>query len=156
MFDKHIEVREIMTRDVIVISPEETMDQAAELFELHDLHHIPVVGDGKVIGMLSTTDLHKVMHHFTLFKVRNSDVVNQSVLRSLLAKEVMTSPVATIKTTCSLTTVAAIFRENLFHALPVVESNGDLAGIVTPFDLMNYAYGPDELALSETPRKNIA
>ena len=79
MFDKHIEVREIMTRDVIVISPEETMDQAAELFELHDLHHIPVVGDGKVIGMLSTTDLHKVMHHFTLFKVRNSDVVNQSV-----------------------------------------------------------------------------
>lgn len=155
MFDKQIEVREIMTREVITISPEETMDQAAELFESHDLHHIPVVGDGKVVGMLSTTDLHKVMHHFTLFKVRNSDVVNQSVLRSLLAKEVMTSPVATIQTTCSLTTVAAIFRENLFHALPVVETNGDLAGIVTPFDLMNYAYGPDEFALTESPHENI-
>lgn len=155
MFDKQIEVREIMTREVITISPEETMDQAAELFESHDLHHIPVVGDGKVVGMLSTTDLHKVMHHFTLFKVRNSDVVNQSVLRSLLAKEVMTSPVATIQTTCSLTTVAAIFRENLFHALPVVETNGDLAGIVTPFDLMNYAYGPDEFALTESHHENI-
>ena len=155
MFDKQIEVREIMTRDVVFVSPEETMDKAADLFEARDLHHIPVVGDSKVVGMLSTTDLHKVMHHFTLFKVRNSDVVNQSVLRSLLAKEVMSSPVTTIKSSCSLTTVATIFRENLFHALPVVESNGDLVGIVTPFDLLNYAYGPDEFALTESHHKSM-
>jgi len=155
MFDKLIEVREIMTRDVVTVSPEQTMDQAAELFELRDLHHIPVVDDDKVVGMLSTTDLNKVTHHFTLFKVRNSDVVNQSVLRSLLAKEVMSSPVSTIETTCSLTTVATIFRENLFHALPVVDSNGDLVGIVTPFDLMNYAYGPDEFALTESHKQDL-
>jgi CBS-domain-containing membrane protein len=153
MFDKKIEVREIMTRDVIMVSPEETMDRAAELFEIHDLHHLPVVGRGKVTGMLSTTDLHKVMHHFTLFKVRNSEVVNQSVLRSLLIKEVMSKPVATIQSNCSLTTVAEIFRENLFHALPVVEANGDIAGIVTPFDLLNYAYGPEELELTESHHK---
>jgi CBS domain-containing protein len=122
MFDKQIEVREIMTRDVVVVSPDQTMDQAAELFELRDLHHIPVVGDGKVVGILSTTDLHKVMHHFTLFKVHNTDVVNKSVLRSLLAKEVMTSPVATIKTTCSLVTVAAIFKENLFYF--IIQNHG--------------------------------
>lgn len=153
MFDKHIEVQEIMTRDVIKVTPDQTMDQAAELFESRDLHHLPVVEAGKVVGMLSTTDLHKVTHHFTLFKVHNSDVVNQSVLRSLLTKEVMTSPVATVKNTCALTTIAAIFRENLFHALPVIESNGDLVGIVTPFDLMNYAYGPDEPALTESHHK---
>ena len=40
-------------------------------------------------------------------------------------------------------------------ALHVVESNGDLAGIVTPFDLMNYAYGPDEFALTESHHENI-
>ncbi|RLD20158.1 MAG: hypothetical protein DRI69_06845 [Bacteroidetes bacterium] len=155
MFDKHIEVREIMTRKVITVSSDQTMDQAAEVFESRDLHHIPVVDDGKVVGMLSTTDLHKVTHHFTLFKVHNSDVVNQSVLRSLLTREVMTSPVATIQTSCSLETVASIFRENLFHALPVIESNGDLAGIVTPFDLMNYAYGPDEFELTESHHKKM-
>ena len=147
MFDKHEEVQTIMTTDVLSVLPEQTMDQVADLFKMHDLHHIPVVDDGKVVGIISTTDLNKVMHHFTLFKVRNTDSVNKSVLRSLLVKEVMTKPVATIHPETQLMTVAAIFRENLFHALPVVDSNDELVGIVTPFDLVNYAYRPDEMLI---------
>jgi acetoin utilization protein AcuB len=154
MFDKHIEVKEIMTRDIITVSPNETMDHAAALFDSGDMHHLPVMDESVLVGMLSTTDMHKIMHHFTLFKVRNTDVVNQSVLRSLLIKEVMSSPVATIQTTTSLTTVAAIFRENLFHALPVIGQNGDIEGIVTPFDLMNYAYGSTDFVLTESHHKD--
>ena len=148
MFDKRLKVAEIMTRKVICVSENTTMDEVAKLFKENDLHHIPVAKESHVVGIISTTDLNKVMHHFTLFKVKNSDAVNDSVLRSLLAKEVMSAPVATIHSEALLTTVAAVFRENLFHALPVVDGNGELAGMVTPYDLMNYAYGPDELALT--------
>jgi CBS-domain-containing membrane protein len=155
MFEKQIEVGAIMTRDVFSVSPDQTMDQAAELFESHEMHHIPVIDEGKVVGMLSTTDLHKIMHHFTLFKVCNPNEVNQLVLRSLLTKQVMSSPVITIQSSTSLTTAAAIFRENRFHALPVVESNGKLVGIVTPFDLMNYAYGSDEFTVMESYKDTI-
>lgn len=148
MFDKRSAVREIMTRNVICVTENTTMDEVKRLFRENDLHHIPVTTDTRVIGIISTTDLNKVMHHFTLFKVKNTEAVNDSVLRSLLAKEVMSSPVATIQMDASLMTVASVFRENLFHALPVVDGNGDLVGMVTPFDLMNYAYCPDELALA--------
>ncbi len=148
MFDKRADVKDIMTRNVISVAENTTMDEVKRLFRENDLHHLPVVANTKVIGIISTTDLNKVMHHFTLFKVRNTEAVNDSVLRSLLAKEVMSSPVATIQMDASLMTVASVFRENLFHALPVVDGNGDLVGMVTPFDLMNYAYSPDELALT--------
>lgn len=147
MFDKHILVNEIMTRDVLFVGPNDSMDRVAEIFKMNDVHHLPVLDTGDVVGIVSTTDLNKVMHHFTLFKVNNADSVNQSVLRSLLVKEVMTKPVATINEETQLTTVAAIFRENLFHALPVVNANHVLVGIVTPFDLVNYAYMPDEMLI---------
>jgi CBS domain-containing protein len=147
MFDKHILVKEIMTRDVLFVSPKDSMDRVAEIFKMNDVHHLPVLENGEVVGIVSTTDLNKVMHHFTLFKVNNAESVNQSVLRSLLVKEVMTKPVATINQETKLTTIAAIFRENLFHALPVVNSNHELTGIITPFDLVNYAYMPDEMLI---------
>ena len=147
MFDKQISVEEIMTRDVLFVAPNDTMDRVADIFKMNDVHHLPVIDDDDVVGIVSTTDLNKVMHHFTLFKVNNADSVNKSVLRSLLVKEVMTKPVATISAGTKLTTVAAIFRENLFHALPVIGSNRELVGIVTPFDLVNYAYRPDEMLI---------
>ena len=35
---------------------------------------------------------------------------------------------------------AGIFKNNLFHALPVVDADDKLLGIVSPIDLMSYAY----------------
>ena len=147
MFDKNKEVSQIMTTQVICTTENETMDGVAEIFRSKDIHHIPVIRDRCVVGILSTTDLDKVTHHFTLFKIKDADSVNQSVLRSMLVKEVMTAPVATIRPTTSLMTVAAIFRENLFHALPVVDQNEELVGIVTPYDLINYAYRADGMLI---------
>ena len=149
MFDKYAEVQKVMTDEVISVRPNETMDRVAYLFETHNVHHIPVCDEHNVVGMISTTDLNKIMHHFTLFKVKNADAVNKSVLRSLLAKEVMSHPVASIRASSTVSSAAAIFRENLFHALPVLDDSGKLVGILTQYDLMNYAFKPDELALME-------
>ncbi|MDX1407402.1 MAG: CBS domain-containing protein [Saprospiraceae bacterium] len=146
MFDKHAKVRQIMTEDVIAVAPDTTMDEVAFLFKTENVHHIPVVLNHKVQGMISTTDLHKLEHHFTLFKTKNADSINRSVMRSMLAREVMSKPVATIRSEATLAQAAAFFRENLFHALPVVDGDNALVGIITPDDLMNYAYAPEEIA----------
>ena len=149
MFDKLSKVKMIMTADVISVKPETTMDEVSFLLKSQNVHHIPVVQNDTVVGMISTTDLHKLEHHFTLFKTRNADSVNQSVMRSMLAREVMSHPVATIKSEATLASAAAFFRENLFHALPVVDGQNKLVGIITPYDLMNYAYWPEEIAVIE-------
>ena len=43
----------IMTTQVIYISPTETMDKVRAIFEEHNIHHIPVVDEQKVVGMIS-------------------------------------------------------------------------------------------------------
>ena len=62
-------------------------------------------------------------------------------MRSLLVKEVMSKQVATLGPEDTLELAAGFFRENMFHALPVVDEDNMLIGIVTTYDLLNYAYG---------------
>lgn len=139
--DKTTPVAEIMTERVIVVRPNETMDVVQDIFRKNNIHHIPVVDNGQVVGMISHADYLKLLHGFTLFKTKKSDEYNDAILRSLLVKEVMTKQVATLGPDDSLEVAAGFFRENLFHALPVVDEDNLLVGIVTTYDLLNYAYG---------------
>lgn len=140
MIDKTISVDKIMTTEVITIEPEDTMDKVKKVFDRHNIHHIPIVEEAKVVGIISKTDYLKLLHGFTLFKTQKSDNYNDAIMRSLLVREVMTKQVAKLNPDDSIETAAGFFRENLFHALPVVNKAGRLVGIVTTYDLLNYAY----------------
>lgn len=140
MIDKTINVGQIMTTKVITLHPEDTMDKVKKIFEGNNIHHIPIVDRGRVVGIISKTDYLKLLHGFTLFKTSKSDSYNAAILRSLLVREVMTQQVAKLNPEDSLETAVGFFRENLFHALPVVNNEGELVGIVTTYDLLNYAY----------------
>lgn len=139
--DKTIRVVDIMTENVIVLRPEDTMDVVQDIFRKHNIHHLPVVERGRVIGMISHSDYLKLLHGFTLFKTKKSDEYNDAILRSLLVREVMTRQVATLGPDDTVELAAGFFRENLFHALPVVDEENMLIGIITTYDLLNYAYG---------------
>ncbi len=140
MIDKTISVDKIMTTEVITIGPENTMDKVKKVFDQHNIHHIPVIENAKVVGIISKTDYLKLLHGFTLFKTQKSDNYNDAIMRSLLVREVMTKQVAKLNPDDSIETAAGFFRENLFHALPVVNKTGELVGIITTYDLLNYAY----------------
>ena len=129
-----------MTRNVITLHPEDTMDQVKKIFDTHNIHHIPIIDNKKVVGIISKTDYLKLLHGFTLFKTTKSDTYNAAIMRSLLVSEVMTQQVAKLNPDDSIETAVGFFRENLFHALPVVDDTGDLVGIITTYDLLNFAF----------------
>jgi CBS domain-containing protein len=52
-----LRVRDIMTADVITVAPETTLREAMELFAKHHVSGAPVVAGGRVVGVVSTTDL---------------------------------------------------------------------------------------------------
>lgn len=134
-------IGQIMTTDVIFVQPEDTMDKVSQIFKRNEFHHIPVVTEnGKVEGIISKGDYFQLTHGLTLFKHKNSQDFNDSLMRSLLVKEVMTHPVAKLHPEDNIRTAADIFKENLFHALPVVNDENQLVGIVTTFDLLTYAF----------------
>ncbi len=149
MFNKFIKVSEIMTTDVVTVHPDELMEKVAILFNSNPIHHIPVVREGKVAGIISKGDYYKLEHHFTLFKNRLSQESNQYIMHSILAGEVMARPVVTISQDETLDFAAGIFRENLFHCLPVVNKDKNLVGMITPYDLMNYAFRDEPLQLEK-------
>ena len=54
---KRVTVESVMTRDVIAIEPETTLEEAADIMTQHKIKRLPIVKEGAVIGMISATDL---------------------------------------------------------------------------------------------------
>ena len=76
----------------------------------------------------------------TLFRNRQVESYNDQLMRSLLVKEVMTDKVVCLRADSTIQAAADLFKENLFHAIPVVDENDILVGIVTTYDLLAHAY----------------
>jgi CBS domain-containing protein len=112
-------IRDIMTKDVITALPDDTISRVKEKIVQNVIHHIPVVENGDVKGMISMNDIHRVEHHFTLFDNPEAEISNKQLFSTMLAKEIMTSPVIKISENEKVTAAVDLFLENMFHALPV-------------------------------------
>ena len=124
----------IMTKDVLTISPGDKLQEAQKIFDQHKIHHLPVVSkDGRVTGMLSVTDLH----YFLRGKSINSYeiILNDIRLKNYKVEEIMTKGLAKISSTDRILTALKIFKENLFHAMPIVDDE-KLVGIITTHDII--------------------
>lgn len=139
------QIKDIMSQAVISVFPEDRLLRIKEIFDKNNFHHLPVIDTaGKLQGILSKGDIQRVEHHFTLFNRRKSQEVNEMVFKSLSAKDIMTKEVAKIKKEDTVETALGYFRENLFRALPVVDDDENLIGMLTTFDLLVYAYQKEE------------
>jgi len=58
---KDIPVRQIMTKDVLFISPEKTVEQCCELMTEKRIRHLPVLSGGRVAGVVSIGDVVKAV-----------------------------------------------------------------------------------------------
>lgn len=142
----NIELSNIMSTDLITVHPEECMDKVKQLFETNDIHHILVIDeDQKLEGIIGVENLKILSHHLTLYNTKRQESFNETFLKTVRAEEVMTKQVATLRPTDRVGVAAGIFRENRFHALPIV-ADTKVVGIVTTFDLLNYAYREPNLA----------
>ncbi|MDQ3016255.1 MAG: CBS domain-containing protein [Bacteroidota bacterium] len=130
----------IMTTDVITALPDDTMSVVRDNMRDNIIHHTPVIEEGKVVGMISQNDIHQLEHHFTLFDNPDAEQSNVQLFSTMLAKEIMTTPVITIQEDDTVQAGAELFMMNMFNALPVVDHEGNLKGIVTTFDLIKFAY----------------
>lgn len=53
-------VRERMATDVVTVSPSSVFEEAVTKLVSNEIHHLPVVDDGELVGIITTTDLGTV------------------------------------------------------------------------------------------------
>ncbi len=133
-------IKEIMTTDLLTASPHETLESVKSRLVLNHIHHIPIVSGSKFLGIISLSDIHMMEHHLTLFNAKVAEEVNKKVFSTILASEIMTKKMVKVREDEPASVAVNYFRENLFHALPVVDGSGHLVGMITPLDLIRYAY----------------
>ena len=131
---------ELMTTNLVTLRARDTLATAEDLFEAHAFHHLPVVDEqGHLLGIISKSDLYLLSDRMTLFRAEANPDHNDRFFRSLFAEEVMVRQVVHLAPTATLEAAAALFRQNKFHALPIVDATGRLRGLVTTFALLELA-----------------
>ncbi|MFH1474061.1 MAG: CBS domain-containing protein [Candidatus Aenigmatarchaeota archaeon] len=52
-----VKVKDIMTKDLVIISPEKTLEEAADIMTEEKIKKLPVVENGRLVGIVTATDL---------------------------------------------------------------------------------------------------
>ncbi|MCB0736965.1 MAG: CBS domain-containing protein [Bacteroidetes bacterium] len=128
-------VSHIMTQQVITLNHTNNLHDAERMFKENNIRHIPVVSGTRLIGMLSYTDLLRIS--FVESVGVSDDSTDTAIYDMLSIEQVMVSNPETVSTETTIKEVAEILSKREFHALPVVD-NGELKGIVTTTDLINF------------------
>jgi IMP dehydrogenase len=68
--DRETDVREIMSSPLVVVTPETTVDECMALMTDRRIRHVPVVEDGRVVGMISIGDLVKFESRQQTFEIQ--------------------------------------------------------------------------------------
>ncbi|WP_299096477.1 CBS domain-containing protein [uncultured Winogradskyella sp.] len=124
-----------MSTNIIAVNRDDDLETAELLFKKHKIRHIPVVNGDVIIGMLSYSDLLRISFADAVFE--DESEIDALVYNMFTIDQVMVKHVVTVPAVATIKEVAEILSKNEFHALPVVDE-GNLVGIVTTTDLINY------------------
>ncbi|MDR1955015.1 MAG: CBS domain-containing protein [Candidatus Methanoplasma sp.] len=112
----------IMKKDCITITPENSAVEAAKIFANKRIHRLPVIEDGKLVGIVTPTDLLK-------------EVMNMKTM--MTAEDVIRTTCVTAYEGEPLAYTVAAMRISDVSAVPVLDKKGRLVGILTDRDLFS-------------------
>lgn len=95
----------------------------------------------KLIGIISKSDINLFLKWWNNDKYQ--DLFNGVRLMNYKAEDIMTKGLAKLEPTDRINVAVKVFEENLFHAIPVVNNEGELEGIVTTYDLIKLMAAED-------------
>ena len=80
-------VATIMTDEVLVVHPGNTLEKVHQIFQQNNIHHIPVVNaEREVVGIISKSDYLLLCDHLTLFGREWNIENNKNLLKEKLKK----------------------------------------------------------------------
>jgi len=138
-------VSEIMTTNLHTLTSSASIADAALLFENNKIHHIPIAVDDKLVGIVSMSDYLFFRRGF--LDNHDDEKLEQLRMNNYEVSFIMTKGLATLESSSRINVALEVFKENIFHAIPVVDED-KLVGIVTTHDIITHL-AKDNVAYAE-------
>ncbi len=143
-----LKVKDIMTKELITVSPETEIVHATKLLLENRINGVPVTDEtGKLVGILCQSDLIAQQKKLpvpsfftfldgliTLTSMKQFEKQVQKIAAITVAQAMTPNPVA-VRSDTGIEEVAALMVDNNFHTIPVVDK-GELVGIVGKVDIL--------------------
>jgi CBS domain-containing protein len=133
----HKSITEAMTTNVKTVEPSTTVQEAAQLMRSEDVGSLPIVGDGRLLGVVTDRDI--------TIRIVAEGKDDDTTVDQIASKEVIC-----VDPQQSLEEAARLMAEHQVRRLPVCEEDGTLVGILAQADVA--ASGHDTLT-GETVQK---
>ncbi len=141
-------VADVMTREVITVTPETSLRDLAEILSQKNFNGVPVVdNEGDVIGVVSESDLverNKPLHIPTVFVILDSIIPLENPWRmqkefkrltATKVEDIYSKPAVCVEPDTDISEVARIMSEKGIHTLPVTD-RGKLVGVIGKGDVI--------------------
>lgn len=146
-------IKDIMTKEVITVSEDDTIEKCANLLITHNLSGLPVLDDnGKIKGIVTEGDLIRRISRIEgpaalevlggIFYLESPKKFMEKVKNSMgsKARDIMTKDIITISPDKEMEEGATLLVKNKIKRLPVIDKEGNIIGIVSRKDIMNYLF----------------
>ncbi|WP_320555472.1 CBS domain-containing protein [Winogradskyella aquimaris] len=120
-----------MTKNVVCVSPNQKILDVKHIYEKNKFHHhIPVIENKKLVGMLSLIDF---MYHIKGAGLDDGE----EVYNTLSVKDIMSPNPYTVGSDTAIDDVAEELSKGRYRAIPILE-NDTLVGIVSTADIIKH------------------
>jgi acetoin utilization protein AcuB len=135
---------DFMTRSVVTVHMDDTIQRIQEIFEESHFHHVLVTDGGKVVGVISDRDLLKHLSPFAgnalMERKQDLNLLKRKVHQIMNRKPVVASPDMSVSDATEL-----LLREHI-GCLPIVTPDRRVCGVVTWRDLLAHSIRGDRAA----------
>ncbi len=126
-------VRDVMSAPAITVPPDYSVPGAWTLMRQHAIRHLPIVENGRLVGIISRGDLREASSKAAV----NADTYEINFMLSrLTVSSLMARKVLTVTPDAFIVYAAELMTENKIASLPVVDQDGAVIGIITESDLL--------------------
>jgi acetoin utilization protein AcuB len=125
-------VKDWMTKTVVTVDMEDSMHEAIRLMKDHDIHMLPVMKRGQLVGIVTDRDVKRssasdattLEIHELLF-----------LISKIKVKDIMTKDPITVAYDYTIEETAEVLLKNKISGAPVLNGAGELVGAITKADI---------------------
>ncbi len=134
---KNEKIDGVLTTEVITVHTNQKLSYVNKIFSEKMIHHIPVLESKIPIGIISTTDIYKLIHNID---EHNNSTVDAMLDRDFTIEKVMSKDLVTLPLSSTIKDVAGLLQVSSRHSIIITNQDGEFAGIITTTDLIKYLF----------------